>query len=365
MRSIWPSDRPFREVVLVPDAEACDLCGGAMHVCDHRHHRIYTLAGRLHLISKLRHCAAPDCPGHHRTVSPEAELSLTMPWWQIGWDVFAWIGHRRFARHWSVPQIRLELSDTYRLTISDDSVERYAGLYQTMLAARQQDPSRLREAYRGVKDLILSIDGLPPEKGHETLYVVREGRRRRVWFAEPLLSSAAGEVRTVLERARAWAEGLDLPVRLWISDKQDAFVTGVAAVFPGTPHRYCENHFLRDLAQPVLEADGHAKVALRQKVRGLRAIEREVLGEGPAAPAPGAGQVVLDYCAAVRGVLNDDQGGPLEPLGLKMAEGLREIRASLHHNLEAKRGATHTPVSNVSRAASTAASPPSRRSRRN
>src|SRR5712691_3738310 len=64
---------------------------------------------------------------------------------------------------------------------------------------------------------------------------------------------------------------------LSLSDKQDAFVTGIAAEFPGVPHRYCVNHFLRDLAKPMLEADSHAKVTMRSKVRGLRAIEHEVL----------------------------------------------------------------------------------------
>ena len=62
-----------------------------------------------------------------------------------------------------------------------------------------------------------------------------------------------------------------------MSDKQDAFVTGIAAEFPDVPHRYCDNHFLRDLAKPVLEADSHAKVQMRKKVRGLRTIEQAVL----------------------------------------------------------------------------------------
>jgi len=35
---------------------------------------------------------------------------------------------------------------------------------------------------------------------------------------------------------------LNKTVSLWISDKQDAFVTGVAAEFPDVPHRYCDNH---------------------------------------------------------------------------------------------------------------------------
>jgi len=38
-------------------------------------------------------------------------------------------------------------------------------------------------------------------------------------------------------------------------------------------------HFLRDLAKPVLEADSHAKVQMRKKVRGLRSIEVAVLDQ--------------------------------------------------------------------------------------
>src|SRR5258708_14125760 len=62
-------------------------------------------------------------------------------------------------------------------------------------------------------------------------------------------------------------------------EKQDAFVTGVAAAFYGARNSYCQNHFVRDLAQPVLEEDSHAKVQMRRKVRGLRTIEREVLAQ--------------------------------------------------------------------------------------
>jgi hypothetical protein len=121
---------------------------------------------------------------------------------------------------------------------------------------------------------------------------------------------------------------------------------------------------LRDLAKPVLEADSHAKVALRRKVRGLRSIEREVLAEKKEAPADEAGDVTLDYCAAVRGVLNDDQGGPLLPPGIKMAEALREIRGSIQRNLDKKKRTTRTPGSNDLPVASTEASPRSRRSKR-
>jgi hypothetical protein len=316
---------------------------------------------------------------------------VTLPWWLIGWDVFCWMGHRRFARHWSVPQIRGELTDTYQIPLSADAIEDAIQRYQIMLAARQQDPQMVAAAYRHVEALVLSIDGLQPEKGHETLYVVRELNAKRMWFAEALLSSNADEVRRLLIQAQAWATQLGLPVHLWLSDKQDAFVTGIAAEFPGVPHRYGVNHFLRDLAKPMLEADSHAKVKMRSKVRGWRAIEREVLQlrrpiataapavasaatpptaespavvpaatppvsrvpanqvpkDIPAAPAPpaDASEVVLAYWSAVRGILNDDQGGPLQPPGLRMAEALGDVRASLQRHLDANRGGrAHTQL---------------------
>ena len=221
-----------------------------------------------------------------------------------------------------------------------------------MLAARHRDPQRMAGVYAPVDAVILAIDGLQPEKGHETLYVVRELVQKRVWFAEALLSSATAEVQQLLAQARTWAERLGKPVRLWMSDKQDAFVRGIAAEFPGVPHRYCTNHFLRDVAKPILEADSRATVKMRRPIRGLRAIEREVLAEQhPTVSTPGvasdppeaqpeavAREVVLAYCAATRGILNDDQGGPLHPPGIRMAEALGEVRASLQRNLEVQKG---------------------------
>src|SRR2546428_13839599 len=128
-----------------------------------------------------------------------------------------------------------------------------------MLAARQHDPAQLVEAYRDIASLVLTSDGLQPEKGHETLYVVRELMCKRVWCAEPLLSSATQEVRRLIIQARQWAAHWDKPVRAWMSAKQDAFVTAIADEFVGVPHRYCHNPFLRDAAQPCLAMDRTAK----------------------------------------------------------------------------------------------------------
>lgn len=391
----WPAGTTFKRIALAVEDRSCPVCDRAMHVCDHRYHALWTFEGPTQVVNRLVRCPDPSCQSRGRTFSPEAELSISMPRWCIGWDVLCWLGQRRFARHWSVPQLRLELKDTHQIALSDDAIAHYLGLDHTMLAARQQDPERLAEAYRDIASLVLTIDGLQPEKGHETLYVVRELMSKRVWFAEPLLSSATQEVQGLLVLARQWAERLAKPVRGWMSDKQEAFVTAIATEFPGIPHRYCQHHFLRDLAKPVLDMDSRAKVQMRRTVRGLRAIERGVLEErrratapeptsphetskadaaplselpaaaapvpcaasdvgvvrtdrpfeatgGAAAGEPGgeeeAGEVVRGYCAAVRGILNDSQGGPLHPPGVRMREAFQDVRDSLERNLHAKKG---------------------------
>jgi hypothetical protein len=360
----WPADTDFASLELDVLDRDCPACGRMMYVCDHRYRRFHTLDGPVELVCKLNHCPDPNCPGHAKTKSPELEITLALPRWAIGWDVFCWIGQRRFSRHWSITQIQTELLDAYRIKLSADSIADQIQRYQVMLAARQQDPDSLRRQYESIDPIILTIDGLQPEKGHETLYVVRELTQKRVWFAEPLISATDAEVQRLIAKAKQWAASLGKTVVLWVSDKQDAFVTGVAAEFPGVPHRYCENHFLRDVAKPVLEADSHAKVQMRKKVRGLRKIEQAVLKDERAStdrdPTPNdpqaglrvstesvnpkatevdsASDVVLAYCTAVRGILNDDQGGPLDPPGLRMADALTEVRESIQRNLDAKKG---------------------------
>jgi hypothetical protein len=396
MAFTWPKDLEFTPWDLDVIDRDCPSCGRMMHICDHRERRLYTLDGPVELICKLNHCPDPHCPGHAKTKSPEQESMIALPHWAIGWDVLCWIGQRRFSRHWAIPQIRLELDDAYAIKISEDSIARSIQFYQIILAARQQDPEVLRQQYASVPEIILTIDGLQPEKGHETLYVVRELTQKRVWFAEPLISATADEVRRLIIKAKEWAEALGKTVVLWLSDRQDAFVTGIAAEFPDVPHRYCQNHFLRDVAKPVLEADSHAKVQMRKKVRGLRTIEQSVLqrraslgrkpptdegapSEADATPVEAAppddpasatsgvdavGSVVLDYCTVVRGILNDDQGGPLHPPGLRMAEALHEVQESLQRNLDAKRGGSRRSNSAGSRDASRRASTKSKSSKK-
>jgi hypothetical protein len=414
MRHPWPSS--LGTLTIEPDEEErrCTGCPRRRVICDHRFRRLERLSGPVRLCCKLLKCPDRLCPTAGKTFSPKAEYQIAPPHLASDWELFAWVGHKRYARHWSVPDICASLREEHHIVFSPDTIENYVRRYERMVAARHLDRSELVDAYANVPDLVLAIDGLQPEKGHETLYVVRELNAPRVWFAVPLLSSTAAEIEALFVRAHDLATALGKPVRAWVSDKQDAFVSGIAKTFPETPHRLCKIHFVRAVAKETRAEDGKLKVKMRKKVRGLRAIEREVLAaertatmstastagtvgaamasaeddvEAPcaaaapsttdetlcvregaataehdaeatpvaadrvvatatlpaavtAAPAPTSTwtTVVRDYCAATRGVLNDDQGTLNDPPGVRMARALEQVMGSLDACLDAKKG---------------------------
>lgn len=340
MARFWPQDTKFTTRSLKFNESRCDRCGHHLYISKNRPRKIYTFDGPLLLDRERAKCSNCECEKSKKWFVTREEQSLTMLRWKIGWDIFLWMGFRRCKRHWSVTKIRNELSDSYEVKLSEDAIEDYLQLYQVMVAEKHQDIDCLKEIYNDVEEVDLTIDGLQPEKGHETLYVVRDLTKGRVLFAQPLISSSNEEVRQLFKRAKTLCEQMKVKVRCWMTDKQGAFLYGIKKEFPDAIHRYCQNHFLRDLATPMTEIDSKAKVEMRKKVRGLRTLEKEVIEEQKSEKLNDieAG-VVLDYCTAIKGILNDGKGGPLSPSGLRMYEGLQEVYDSLGLNL-AQEGTT-------------------------
>src|SRR6266478_3071270 len=93
----WPAGTAFNRMTLDVEDRSCPVCGRYMHVCDHRYHHLWTFEGATQVINRLVRCPDPSCESRGRTFSPEAELSISMPRWCLGWDVFC--GYPRKAGH--------------------------------------------------------------------------------------------------------------------------------------------------------------------------------------------------------------------------------------------------------------------------
>ncbi len=189
---------------------------------------------------------------------------------------------------------------------------------------------RLRRITAAAGRVILAIDGLQPDVGHEVLWVIRDVLSGEVLLARGLLSSSQDDLARLLTEAR---EALgNTPIAGVVSDGQTSIREAVAQALPGAPRQLCQFHYLREAARPVYEADRHAKVQLKKKVRGARPIERNVEGRDDA-----EAEAVRGYCAAVRSALTDDGRPPLEAPGLKLQDRLAKVAASLDRAAE-KRG---------------------------
>lgn len=87
----------------------------------------------------------------------------------------------------------------------------------------------------------------------------------------------------------------------------------VATALPDVPHQLCHCHYLHEAAKSIYEADRHAKKELKQYVRGVRPLERQMeKRHDPAA------EVLRGYCSAVRSALTDDGRPPFVASGLKL-----------------------------------------------
>src|SRR5215203_6048490 len=132
---------PDREHVLVPERTSCPACDGFMRVRYENRRRLETLSGSVRLRLKVRRCEREDC---------------------------------------------------------ERSVTNLLDRYDELLAVSLTDSGRLRGRLAGQGRVILAIDGLQPDVGHEVLWVVRDCLSGEVLLARSLLSGTAADLAPLL-----------------------------------------------------------------------------------------------------------------------------------------------------------------------
>ena len=327
----------------------CPHCGKTTWSAYVSRRTVSTLEGVTALRVYVRCCQNGDCPLYHRPYRPEEEGRVALPQHEFGLDVVALVGELRYRQHRSVPEIHLDLQ-ARALVVCQRTVTNLLDRYDELLSVRLGDSRRLRELLAGQGRVILAIDGLQPDVGHEVLWVLRDCLSGEVLLARSLLSSTEDDLAALIEqvkrdlalvgqgkRAKATkgAEPREVPIVGAVSDGQHSVRNAVARALPGVPHQLCQFHYLREAGRPVYEMDRHAKKELKKHVRHVRPIERQV--EAEAARGDEQAQAVIGYCSAVRSAITDDGRPPLDCSGLDLHERLTAVSASLAA-VEAKGG---------------------------
>jgi hypothetical protein len=195
--------------------------------------------------------------------------------------------------------------------------------YDELVALQMSDAERIGKVVAQQSQVILAIDGLQPDVGHEVLWVIREVLSGEILLAKPLFSSSSEDLAPLLRQVK---QGLSVPIVGIVSDGQCSIRKAVAQALPEVAHGLCHFHYLREAAKPIYEADRHAKKELKKRVRGVRKLERTVSQQ----PNDGLHEVVQGYCQAVRAALTDEGRPPLDAAGLTLKQRLNVI----YHSLE-------------------------------
>jgi hypothetical protein len=341
-----------QEYRLEPYQRQCPGCGATARVAYHDTRTVATLDGLYRLTLVVRRCQDPACPLYRRPYRPEEEGGWALPHGEFGLDVIALVGALRYAEHRSVPEVHQVLL-ARGVAIAERSVTNLLQRYEELVALRLADQTRLRERLRQQDQVILALDGLQPDVGHEVLWVLRDCLSGEVLLARSLLGATEDDLVPLLREVHA---ALPVPISGVISDGQTSIRNAVRTALPDVPHQLCQFHYLREAAKPIFEADRHAKVLLKKEVRGVRPIERALESREDDEAA-----VIRGYCLAVRSALTDDGRPPLCASGLRLHERLTAIHASIGR--VAEKGGSRRNSAN-STGCSAAGSPPRRTSGR-
>jgi hypothetical protein len=318
-------------VTLEPLQIICRACESRMRMGHHSHRTVTTLQGVTRLTLQVYRCRNTACPRFHQPTRPEEEGGWALPHGEFGLDVIALVGALRYQQQRSIPQIHEELLRR-GLQVAQRTVTDQLYRYEELLALHLADEKRLRERLKDQKQVILALDGLQPDVGHEVLWVLRDCCSGEVLVARSLLGATAKDLVPLLEVAASICRKLDIPIAGVITDGQRSIRNAVASALPDIPHQLCHFHYLREAAKPISDADRHAKKELKKQVRGVRPLERVLEGQTDA-----EAEAVRGYCLAVRSALTDDGKPPLDADGLQLEERLRAIDDSIRRVAE-KRG---------------------------
>jgi hypothetical protein len=293
---------------------------------------VITLEGVIRLIHAGYRCPDAQCDGHRRTYRSVQADALALPGMTYGLDVVLLVGRLRLSKHRTVDEIHQELLarlEPLGVKIARREIlylfEAYCTLVRAASEAKDDQPWLLQVEKNG--GIIVSVDGIQPEKGNETVYLVRDALTGRLLAAENVMSSETAVMKDLLAPVVA----LGVKVLGTITDAQESELLAVEQLWPRVPHQVCQFHALRDAIQPAYEADRSIKTAMRKQLQPkLKAVRKQLKRKSAKATAGEAEQLAVldDYALGAVTALNREGLTPFDFAAVQVGEELDDVAQS-------------------------------------
>jgi len=310
-------------------------------VCHRRLRQAMTLSRRtvvtLQAVIKLIHagyrCPDPNCPGRSRIYRSAEADALALPGFTYGLDIVVLVGQLHLGKHQTLDEVHHEVQERMRaleVSISRREILYLFDAYCALLRAcsEAKDDKDWLGQVKENGGIIVSVDGIQPDRGNETIYLVRDTLSGRVLVAENVLSSETEVMKALLTPITT----LGVKVLGTITDAQESELRAVEQLWPEVPHQVCQFHVLREASRPAFEVDRKLKTTLRKRVgEKVRVVRRQLRHDLQHAEASEAEQLeALDeYALGMQTALNRDGILPFEYPGVQAGEDLDALAESL------------------------------------
>ncbi len=208
--------------IMRPEITHCLECQRKLQRCATISDRmIMTLKQVIRLVHCGYRCPHPECSGG-KTLSRSAEAdALALAGFTFGLDMVLFVGSQRLKEHKTVDEIHqclLQQLAPLAQTISRREILFLFEAYTALLRAGTEvsHDEAWKEHVRKNKGIVLSIDGIQPDKGNETIYLLRDVLTGRILHAENVTESTKERLKELLAPVVA----LEVPVMGVISDAQ-------------------------------------------------------------------------------------------------------------------------------------------------
>jgi hypothetical protein len=229
---------------------------------------VQTLHGAVFVGGKTKECVNPACQYQGEHYYANSILSISLPFSTYGLDVLALIGWRHEKEHRQLGEIQCELNERGILVNNRNVGKLYRQFLALLGGTSEPVQKKLKETVEKHGGVIFGLDGLEPEGSGSLLYVLYE----------VLSGTAVGALQAEhvsADELAEWLEGyVQYPVLATLSDGEDTLIAAMQQVWPNAPHQRCQEHFLGNVAEEVLDDDTQLRQGMRQSLGGLPKVKK-------------------------------------------------------------------------------------------
>jgi hypothetical protein len=132
------------------------------------------------VVSHFLECVHTDCMRQALVYRPQQEDALALRGYTFGLDVVARMGEWRYRNNWSIIKIRDPLQTESHLSRSLNEVAWLCEVFLALVTTVARQDEELIAPLKALGGIVLAMEGVQPEKRHETLDILRDVRSGRV-----------------------------------------------------------------------------------------------------------------------------------------------------------------------------------------